>query len=147
MIFIEGLVTFRILLFIPTISPNGKILPSTAFLDACRWIRNNSQIFAAFFQPTYIRKFRACSQRQGFLAVKTDGVFASFDRRFGSIYLKRFMDIHKGYTEKDLPELAKDKSRAYGLLRKKYLSLGKSDIKVLKQKYPGYNFLLTESTH
>ena len=128
-------------------SPNGEIIPAPLFLDACRWIRNNSDISDAFFHPTYIREFRVCSQRQGFLAVKSDGNLAAVDRRFGAVYLKRFMDIHQGYTEKDLPELAKDKSRAYRLLREKYLSLSKSEIELLRQKYPGYNFLLTESTH
>ena len=121
-------------------SSDAMVIPFQPFLDVCHWIRDNTKKTSAFINPTYIREFRSCTERQGFLAVKVDGLIAPFDRRFAAIYLKRFLDIHKSLRVHNLPELANDKFQAYRLIRSKYLSLNKHRIEEIKQMYPDYEF-------
>jgi hypothetical protein len=123
---------------------NLPSIPYKSFEDACLWIKNNTPAQAAFFHPTYIKTFRMLSERQGFLAEKVDGNMALYNRKFATIFVKRFSDIHKGLT---YDELAIKRKNIYEVLRERYLSLSEMNIEKLKTIYPGYNYFLTESNH
>jgi hypothetical protein len=122
-------------------------IPFASFKEICLWVKNNTPIDAAFFQPTYIKEFRLLSERQGFVAEKVGGSMALYSRKFAAIYLERFSDIHQGLTYDDLPGTVFEGGEAYAVLRKRYLSLSEADIERLKQKYPGYDYFLTETSH
>ena len=123
----------------------------------------NTKTSAAFFHPSYTHEFRECAIRQGFLSVQQGGIMAASNRKFATIYLERFIAIHKGITESQLPGLAKNKwgsenaiyglsvgepkARAFEVLRQKYLAIDTSDVNRLKNSYPGYDYFLTESIH
>jgi hypothetical protein len=146
-----------------TPSLDGTVLPFSAYGDVCRWIRKNTEVSAAFIQPTYVHEFRGCAMRQGFLSVQQDGILAAFNRKFATIYLERFKAIHEGVTENNLPGLSKDrwgstysqlgkgdgepKALAYEVLREKYLSINEFKLEKLKKRYPGYGYFLTEFSH
>ena len=122
-------------------------IPYLPFKEICLWIKENMPINAAFFHPTYIKEFRLLSERQGFVAEKVDGSMALYSRKFAAIYLKRFSDIHKGLDYDDLPGTVFEGGEAYKIMRKRYLSLSELDIRGLRQKYSGYNYFLTETSH
>jgi hypothetical protein len=122
-------------------------IPSSAFLDVCRFVRSHTPLEAGFFNPTYIGWFRAYCERQGFLSEKDDGGFALYNRKLATIYLQRFSDIHKGLTYQDLPGIVFVGGEPYAIMRQRYLSLDGSDIERLKMLYPGYQYFLTEVGH
>jgi hypothetical protein len=128
-------------------TPERKIIPITAFLDVCNYINNNTPITAAFFNPSYIIQFRTYCHRQAFLTEKFDGNWAIFNKRFATLYLTRFSDIHKGLTYDELPGQISSFGEPYAIMRQRFLSLNDMDISRLKNKYPGYEYLLTEIDH
>lgn len=128
-------------------SPNAKVIPLSAFVDVCRFIRHNTPITAAFFNPTYIKEFETYCERQGFISEKLHGNMAFTNRRFATLYLTRFSDIHKGLTYDDLPGIVFEGGEPYAIMRQRYLSLNDSDIAELKIRYSGYDFFLTEVGH
>jgi len=128
-------------------SSHIKVIPRSAFMDVCSFIRKNTPVTAAFFNPSYIGWFRAYCERQGFLSEKDDGGFALYNRKLATIYLKRFSDIHKGLTYQDLPGVVFVGGEPYAIMRRRYLSLNGSDIERLKTLYPGYRYFLTEVGH
>ena len=97
--------------------------------------------------PTYMKRVRVYCKRQAFLSEKEDGNFCLVNRKFATVYLKRFSDIHGGLTYDDLPGIVFEGGEAYAMLRKRYLSLSESDIDQLKKKYLGYDYFLTETSH
>ena len=117
------------------------------FVDVCKWIRSHAPLDVAFIHPPYIRDFRAYSERQGFLSEKIDGNNAILNRKFATIYLKRFSDIHKGLTYNDLPGIVTTGGEPYKIMRQRYLSLNETDIEHLKKLYPGYRYFVTEIGH
>ena len=125
----------------------AKVIPHEAFLDVGRFIRENTALEAAFFNPTYIGWFLAYSERQRFLSEKDDGNYAVFNRKLATIYLKRFSDIHKGLTYDELPGVVFGGGAPYAIMRQRYLSLSGSDVERLKMTYPGYQYFLTEVGH
>jgi len=127
--------------------PLSEKIPYPPFKEICQWIKKNVPIQAAFFHPTYVKEFRLLSERQGFVAEKVDGSMALYSRKFARIYLERFADIHKGLTYDDLPGIAFEGGEPYAVMRERYLSLSEVDIERLKQKYPEYNYFLTETSH
>jgi len=132
-----------------TSSPDRRadMIPFAAFKEICLWVKNNTPLEAAFFQPSYIKEFRLLSERQGFVAEKVDGSMGLYSRKFAAIYLERFSDIHSGLTYDDLPGTVSEGGEAYAVMRERYLSLSEADIEQLKKKYLGYNYLLTETSH
>ena len=125
----------------------GAMINLSSFIDACHWIQKNTPVKAAFFNPAYIRPFRSCTKRQGFVEEKLDGNAAIVDRRFATIFHKRFADIHKGLSYNDFPGYPVDFDDLYTAMRQQYLSLNVDNIKVLKEKYPGYQYFFTEKGH
>ena len=132
----------------------GVVIPYSALHETCSWVLQNTDISAAFIQPTYISQVRACSLRQNFLSVHYDGILAAFNRKYATLYLERFTAIHKGMTYAQLPGLSSQgahssvkKRPAYESIRKKYLSIDESDLEKIKRLYPGYSYFLTESSH
>jgi len=128
-------------------SPKGATIPFNSFWDICSWIRKNTENSSAFIQPTYMREFRECAMRQGFLSVQMDGILAAFNRKYATLYLERFIAIHKEATYSQLPGLENNKLAAYEALRQKYLAIDEFDLEKLKSLYPGYSYFLTESSH
>ena len=144
-------------------SLDGVVMPFSYYGDICRWIRKNTEVSAAFIQPTYVLEFRECAMRQGFLSVQQDGTIAAFNRKFATIYLERFAVLHEDMTEANLPGLSSNrwasiyktpgildkKSRrvAFEALRQKYLSIDDTSLRKIKKLYPGYSYFLTESSH
>lgn len=122
-------------------------IPLEGFVNVCKWIRSYTPLDAAFINPPYIKEFRAYSERQGFLSEKLDGSAATFNRKFATIYLKRFSDIHKGLTYNDLPGIVFSGGEPYMIMRQRYLSLNENDIEHLKKLYPGYRYFVTEIGH
>jgi len=122
-------------------------IPLEGFVDVCKWIRSHTPLDAAFINPPYITWFRAYSERQGFLSEKFDGNFAVYNRKFATIYLERFSDIHKGLTYNDLPGIVFAGGEPYMIMRQRYLSLNETDIEHLKKLYPGYRYFVTEIGH
>ena len=120
----------------------GKI-PNSSLIDICNWIKSNTPVSAAFFNPAYIRPFRSCTKRQGFIEEKLDGNFAIADRKFAAIYYKRFADIHRGLTYY-YPAIINNINT---IMQKRYLSLDGEYIEFLKEEYPGYSYFLTETGH
>ena len=97
---------------------------------------------------------RVYCQRQGFLQEKDDGNLALFNRKFATLYIERFADIHKGLTYESLLTILEEggtKAGNYGearvIMRERYLSQDDTDIKRLQEKYPGYDYFLTEKSH
>jgi hypothetical protein len=70
-----------------------------------------------------------------------------FNRKFATLYLQRFHDLHKGLTYYDLPPKFDGQVSVEDILREKYLSIIESDIESLKRKYPGYDYFMTEASH
>ena len=132
-----------------TVVTSGQkmIIPLGEFVDVCKWIRSHAPLDVAFIHPPYIRDFRAYSERQGFLSEKIDGNNAILNRKFATIYLKRFSDIHKGLTYNDLPGIVFSGGEPYMIMRQRYLSLNETDIEHLKKLYPGYRYFVTEIGH
>ncbi len=124
-----------------------RVIPWAAFLDACTFIRKNTELSAAVFNPSYIEQFLACSERQGFLGEGDHGNMTLFSRRFATVYLARFSDIHGGLTYEDLPRPVFNQGPAYAILRRRYLALAEADVERLRQRYPGYGYFLTEVGH
>ncbi|MDC0947302.1 hypothetical protein OAS18_07310, partial [Nitrospinaceae bacterium] len=109
----------------PNIYEKGSLeIPASSLIEVCNWIKNNTPVNAAFFNPSYMIPFRSCSKRQGFIEEKLDGNFAIADRRYAKIYYERFEDIHRGLSYLDFPEKYTDLSEAFfPTIKKRYLSL------------------------
>jgi hypothetical protein len=131
----------------PVFLIEGKEIPAFPWIEVCTWIKNNTSISAAFFNPSYIRPFRSCSKRQGFIEEKVDGNASIADRRYATIYYERFADIHRGLTYLDFPGKYIDSRVLYSKMQKRYLSLDVDYIEFLKEKYSGYRYFLTEFGH
>ena len=130
------------------VSLNGsEKIPASSLIEVCNWIKNNTPASAAFFHPTLFRPFRGCTKRQGFIEEKLDGNIALVDRRFANIYYSRFADIHRGLSYLDFPGKYIDSPALYSAMQKRYLSLDGDYIELLKEKYPGYRYFLTEKGH
>ena len=87
--------------------------------------------------------FRLLSERQGFVSEKVDGNMASYNRKFAKLFLERFSDINDGLIYDELPP----GEELYSALRKRYLSLTEVKLNKLREKYPGYDYFLTEAGH
>lgn len=122
-------------------------IPLSSLADLGDWIKANTAPDAAFFSPTYIKEFRTFAERQAFLSEKFDGNMAFSNRKFATVYLKRFRDIHGGLTYDDLPGIVFEGGDAYVVMRARYLSLSAAQVENLKKTYPGYDYLVTEVGH
>jgi hypothetical protein len=131
----------------PGSNPQESLIPFLPFKEICLWIKKNTPIRSAFFQPTYIKEFRLLSGRQGFVAEKVDGSMAMYSRKFAVIYLQRFSDIHGGLSYDELSGTVLGRREDYTILRQRYLSLTEVDIERLRFSYPGYDYFLTEASH
>ena len=125
----------------------GGFIAVSSFVSVCNWIKNNTSASTAFFNPPYIRPFRTCSKRQGFLEEKMDGNVAIADRKFATIYYERLADISRGFTYYDLQQGYSDLKDLFPTLRQRYLSLDENYVEFLKEKYPEYRYFLTEASH
>jgi len=138
----------------PPNGSQGKVVPVPALLDVCGWVKRNTPKEAAIIGPSYMVRTRVYCQRQGFLQEKDDGNLALFNRKFATLYIERFADIHKGLTYESLLTILEEggtKAGNYGearvIMRERYLSQDDTDIKRLQEKYPGYDYFLTEKSH
>ena len=121
------------------------------FADICLFIKRNTPKEAMFITPSYIRQFRAYSERQGFITEKFEGNMAFYNRRYATLYLKQFKLLHNGLTYDYLFNLYQNPTFGdgpnYEYMRKRYLSLIKKDIQNIIDHYPNYSYFLTESSH
>jgi len=131
----------------PTVGSPGKVVPVSALLDVCEWVKRNTTRDAAIIGPSYMGRTRVYCQRQGFLQERDDGNLAAHNRKFATLYLERFYDLHKGLTYYDLPIKFDGPVSVESVLRERYLSIVEPDIESLKRKYPGYGYFMTEASH
>jgi hypothetical protein len=127
--------------------PGARVIPHAAYVQACEWIRHNTPVNAAVINPSYLDMFMAYADRQGFVTEAEDGNFALFNRRFATLYVQRFADLHGGLTYAELPGTVFNRGPAYGVIRDRYLALTAGDVARLTRTYPGYRYLLTEAGH
>ena len=121
--------------------------PVESLIAACDWVKNNTPVEAALIHPTYIKRVRVYCKRQAFLSEKEDGNFSLVNRKFATLYLQRFFDIHTGLTYDDMPGTVFEGGAGYSVMRTRYLSLRENDIQNLRVKYPGYDYFMTETSH
>ena len=121
--------------------------PVESLIAACAWVKSNTPGEAALIHPTYIKRVRVFCKRQVFLSEKEDGNFSLVSRKFATLYLQRFYDIHAGLTYYDMLGTIFEGGAGYAAMRKRYLSLGETDIQELRGKYPGYDYFMTETSH
>jgi hypothetical protein len=125
----------------------GEATPASSFLSVCSWIKKNTPLRAAFYHPSYLDIFRACTKRQGFIEPAIDGNLSISDRRYSTLYHQMFADIHLGLTYYDFAGNRPNRKELYGMMRARYLSIDTNDINYLDSKYPGYRYFLTETIH
>jgi hypothetical protein len=122
-------------------------IPLPALLETCNWVKKNTPLDSALIHPTFMLDVRVHCKRQVFLSEKEDGNMSLYSRKFATLYIQRFADIHKDLTYKDLHAAEYGSEKPNSLLRKQYLSLDEEDIENLKKKYPGYSYFMAEKKH
>jgi hypothetical protein len=118
-----------------------------SLVDAGEWIRDNTPKDSMMFTLPYVKEAAVLADRFYFLSEKFDGDMACLNRKFATQYLIKFSDLLDGLSYENLFNGYGEGGDGYAQIRAKYLSLTTEDFRYLAEKYPGYDYILTEKGH